>query len=60
MRAAATQDRGGLMINLRADQRQPSLIDRAAQAVGNNPSEFMLDAAMREATMVRCSTSGPG
>jgi uncharacterized protein (DUF1778 family) len=28
------------------------LIDRAAEAVGKNRSEFMLDAATREATMV--------
>jgi len=40
------------VINLRADEPRRSLIDRAAEAVGKNRSEFMLDAATREATMV--------
>lgn len=40
------------VINLRADERRRSLIDRAAEAVGKNRSEFMLDAAAREATRV--------
>jgi len=40
------------VINLRADERRRSLIDRAAGAVGKNRSEFMLDAATREATTV--------
>ena len=52
MPAEASQDRRGITINLRADERRRSLIDRAAQAVGKNRSEFMLDAAMREATSV--------
>ena len=40
------------VINLRADERRRALIDRAAEAVGKNRSEFMLDAATREATTV--------
>ena len=39
-------------INLRANQRQRALIDRAAQALGKNRSDFMLDAACREADAV--------
>jgi uncharacterized protein (DUF1778 family) len=39
-------------INLRADQRQRALIDRAARAVGKNRSDFMLEAACREADTV--------
>jgi len=41
-----------VMINLRADEAKRALIDRAAEAVGKNRSEFMLDAACREATGV--------
>lgn len=40
------------VINLRADEPRKALIDRAAEAVGKNRSEFMLDAATREATAV--------
>ena len=40
------------MINLRAEAGKRALIDRAAEAVGKNRSEFMLDAACREATAV--------
>ena len=40
------------IINLRADEPRRALIDRAAEAVGKNRSEFMLDAATREATTV--------
>jgi uncharacterized protein (DUF1778 family) len=40
------------VINLRADRGKRALIDRAAEAVGKNRSEFMLDAACREATAV--------
>jgi len=50
--AVADESRRGLMINLRADRRKRELIDRAAQVVGKNRSEFMLDAACREATSV--------
>src|SRR6266542_1551923 len=39
-------------INLRANQRQRALIDRAADAVGKNRSDFMLEAACREADAV--------
>ena len=36
-------------INLRANKRQRALIDRAAEALGKNRSDFMLEAACREA-----------
>jgi uncharacterized protein (DUF1778 family) len=39
-------------INLRASRRQRSLIDRAAEAMGRNRSDFMLEAACREAEAV--------
>jgi uncharacterized protein (DUF1778 family) len=39
-------------INLRAHRRQRALIDRAAEAVGKNRSDFMLDGACREADAV--------
>jgi uncharacterized protein (DUF1778 family) len=39
-------------INLRASRRQRSLIDRAAKAVGKSRSDFMLEAARREAEAV--------
>jgi uncharacterized protein (DUF1778 family) len=39
-------------INLRASRKQRSLIDRAAQALGKNRSDFMLEAACREAESV--------
>jgi uncharacterized protein (DUF1778 family) len=42
----------GVTINLRADERKRSLIDRAAERLGKNRSEFMLEAACREATAV--------
>ena len=41
-----------VVINLRADKAKRALIDRAAEAVGKNRSEFMLEAACREATSV--------
>jgi uncharacterized protein (DUF1778 family) len=52
-----TTDRGergarGVTINLRADHRKRALIDRAAERVGKNRSEFMLEAACRQATEV--------
>lgn len=47
-----TYETKGITINLRADERRRSLIDRAAEAVGKNRSEFMLEAACREATSV--------
>jgi len=39
-------------INLRATQRQKALIDRAAEALGRNRSDFMLETACREAEAV--------
>ena len=36
-------------INIRAKTRQRDLIDRAAERLGRSRSEFMLDAACREA-----------
>ena len=39
-------------INLRASRSQKALIDRAAEAQGRNRSDFMLDAACREAESV--------
>ena len=39
-------------INLRASQKQRSLIDRAAESVGKNRSDFMLEVACREAESV--------
>jgi uncharacterized protein (DUF1778 family) len=42
----------GVTINLRADERKRSLIDRAAERLGKNRSEFMLEAACREATAI--------
>src|ERR1700751_4088869 len=42
----------GENINLRVNQVQKSLIDRAASALGRNRSEFMLETACREAESV--------
>jgi uncharacterized protein (DUF1778 family) len=39
-------------INLRVSRSQKALIDRAAEALGRNRSDFMLDAACREAESV--------
>jgi uncharacterized protein (DUF1778 family) len=39
-------------INLRANQKQRALIDRAAETLGKNRSDFMLEAACREAGAV--------
>ncbi|MBZ5624296.1 MAG: DUF1778 domain-containing protein [Acidobacteriia bacterium] len=39
-------------INLRASQKQKALIDRAAKALGRSRSDFMLEAACREAETV--------
>lgn len=41
-----------ITINLRTDATSRDLIDRAAEALGKNRSEFMLEAARREATAV--------
>jgi uncharacterized protein (DUF1778 family) len=40
------------VINLRTDEARRALIDRAAAAVGKDRTEFMLDAATREAESV--------
>src|SRR5580692_12447629 len=42
----------GVTINLRADHTKRALIDRAARRLGKNRSEFMLEAACREATEI--------
>lgn len=42
----------GENINLRASRGQKSLIDRAAQALGRNRSDFMLETACREAETI--------
>ena len=52
MQARANEAGRGVMINLRADERKRALIDRAADAVGKNRSEFMLEAACRAAETV--------
>ena len=39
-------------INLRVSRSQKALIDRAANALGRNRSDFMLEAACREAESV--------
>ncbi len=54
MRNTETRERGGrgVTINLRADHSKRALIDRAAERMGKNRSEFMLEAALREATEV--------
>ena len=54
MRSRGTTKRTGrrVTINLRADQVRRALIDRAAERLGKNRSEFMLEAACREATSV--------
>jgi uncharacterized protein (DUF1778 family) len=54
MPGAAIKDktRRGETINLRVSQRQKIVIDRAAAALGRNRSDFMLDAASREAESV--------
>lgn len=40
------------VINLRTDEGRRALIDQAAQALGKDRTEFMLDAATREARSV--------
>jgi uncharacterized protein (DUF1778 family) len=49
MRATATRTR---VINLRTDEARRELIDRAAEALGKDRTEFMLDAATREARSI--------
>ena len=45
-------ERAASTINLRVDKQRRALIDQAAQRLGKNRSEFMLDVACREATSV--------
>ena len=45
----ATRD---VTINLRANRKQRAVIDRAAETLGKNRSDFMLEAACREAEAV--------
>jgi uncharacterized protein (DUF1778 family) len=54
MPAARTKQRQprDVSINLRANQRQRALIDRAAETLGKNRSDFMLEVACREADAV--------
>lgn len=49
MATAAARNR---VINLRTDDARRDLIDRAAAALGKGRTEFMLDAATREAQAV--------
>ena len=49
---AASHAARDVKINLRASQKQRSLIDRAAESVGKNRSDFMLEVACREAESV--------
>ncbi|MFM8706480.1 MAG: DUF1778 domain-containing protein, partial [Planctomycetia bacterium] len=46
---AMKQSRLDVSINIRAQKRQRDLIDQAADRLGRSRSEFMLDAACREA-----------
>lgn len=43
---------GSVSINIRAKERQRNLIDQAADKLGRSRSEFMLDAACRQAEEV--------
>ena len=47
-----TAARRNVTINIRARQRQRDLIDEAAAVLGRNRSDFMLEAACREAESV--------
>lgn len=49
MAATATRTR---VINLRTSEARRALIDRAAEALGKDRTEFMLEAATREAQSV--------
>jgi uncharacterized protein (DUF1778 family) len=54
MATARTKERQSrdVTINLRANSKQRALIDRAAEALGKNRSDFMLEAACRAAGAV--------
>jgi uncharacterized protein (DUF1778 family) len=52
MPSAPTKERAStrdVTINIRAQQRQRELIDQAAEAIGKNRSDFMLEAACQKA-----------
>ncbi len=49
---ASDRARRDVNINLRASGKQRSLIDQAAEALGKNRSDFMLEASCREAESV--------
>ena len=51
-RARTQEEKRTATINLRASRRQRTLIDHAAETLGKNRSDFMLEAACREAGMV--------
>ena len=51
-RATKGREARDASINLRASQRQRALIDWAAEVLGKNRSDFMLEAACREADAV--------
>lgn len=48
----SSQQTRDVMINIRAKRNQRDLIDRAAESAGKNRSDFMLEAACREAESV--------
>ena len=54
MSDAGTREKAArdVTINLRASRRQRTLIDQAAEALGKNRSDFMLEASCREAESV--------
>jgi uncharacterized protein (DUF1778 family) len=51
-RTGKSREARDVAINLRASQKQRALIDRAAEALGKNRSDFMLEAACRSADAV--------
>lgn len=52
-----TPPKEAISINIRAKARQRDLIDQAAERLGRSRSEFMLEAACREAEEVLLSQS---
>ena len=52
MATARTATRRDVTLNLRANRNQRAVIDRAAERLGKNRSDFMLEAACREAEAV--------
>lgn len=49
MRQAQTNETASVSINIRAKAKQRDLIDQAAERLGRSRSDFMLEAACREA-----------